>query len=933
MTTLPLPSPDLLPDDRTHVVSLATQYDPRLLGVPLAPVRLSWQVTSEVPDARQAAYQVSVRGAVADPAGTGDGTWTELDPVPGDDAVAVHPGDDPLRSRERREYRVRVATDAGWTDWSAPVAVEAGLAPEDLVAQVIDIPSEVAGPVPILRRELTLPAAPASARLHVSALGVLDMQINGRPALDEVLSPGWTAYSERVLISTVDVTDLLHEGPNAIAGLVGDGWYRGRFGFADRDRIYGERIGLLAQLEITLPDGSVRVVATDESWRGGFGAVRSAGIYDGTEIDLTQDAGAFAEVGFDDSSWTPAGVVPVDRAVFEPRLAAPVRVVEERPMARSEHAGRAAGTVRLDAGQNISGWVRLTVRGGAGATVTVRHAEILEPSGDLHTAALRTAKATDVYTLADDAEVTLEPVFTFHGFRYADVQVDGAGVEVVSATAVAISSDLAPRASFSSSHPALDQFHSNVVWSQRDNFVSVPTDCPQRDERLGWTGDAQAFAATASTLFDAETFWVSWLRDLEIDQADDGAVASVVPDIIRPDDMMMGGEPTNPMGRAGWADAATIVPLAVHESYGSTQVLEQQLGSMRRWVEHLRARAGDDVVLPTEPFQYGDWLDPDAPGDRPWDAKVSSDYVANAFYARSAHLLARAETIVGDADRAAGYAALARRVASATWDRWGAEAVTTQTGAALALEFDLAPDELRGEIARGLAANVRAEDGRIATGFLGTPLVLFALSRSGHLAEAYLMLLRREAPSWLYQVDQGATTVWERWDAIKPDGSIHGGEMDVEGGGSMLSFNHYAYGAMVDWVYRTVAGLAPDPDEPGYRLVHVAPRPAVGLDRAAASVETRLGRLAIDWVVRGDAMEIELTVPFGARAVLDLPVTEGSTVTWTRMSGSTIDGAPGAPPARLGHGVHRLAVSSPAVVGPVVGTAGTVGTVATEASA
>ncbi len=900
MTNDLAPVPDAsVADAGTRVVAVRTQYEPGLLGVPLAPVRLSWQAESDDPAARQVAHQVAVRRL---PAGDAAGDWRELDVVPGDDPIDVPAGDGALTSRERREYRVRIATPAGWTDWSRVVVVEAGLAPEDLVADVVDIPSEVAGPVPILRREFTLPAAPVSARLHVTALGVLDVWVNGRRAVDEVLSPGWTSYTGRVLVSTVDVTDLLREGPNAIVGLVGDGWYRGRMGFADRTGIYGDRIGLLAQLEVTLPDGSVEVVATGDGWRGGFGAVTSASIYDGTDIDLTRDAGAFAEPGFDDAGWTPVDVVPDDRAILEPRMSPPVRVVDERPMTRTDHPDR----VLLDAGQNVSGWVRLTVRGRAGDTVTVRHAEVLEPSGELHTKALRSARATDVYTLADDAEVTLEPVFTFHGFRYADVVTDA---EVVAATAVVISSDLAPRSTFASSHPALDQFHSNVVWSQRDNFVSVPTDCPQRDERLGWTGDAQAFAATASTLFDAEMFWASWLRDLEIDQDDDGAVASVVPDIIRPGDMVMGGVAANPMGRAGWADAATIVPTAVHESSGGTLVLEQQLGSMRRWVEHLRARAGDDVVLPTEPFQYGDWLDPDAPGDRPWQAKVSSDYVANAFYARSAQLLARVESLVGDAGRAEEYAALARRVADATWQRWGAEAVATQTGAALALEFDLAPAPERDAIARRLAENVRAEDGRIATGFLGTPLVLFALSRNGHLAEAYRMVLRREAPSWLYQVDRGATTVWERWDAILPDGSIHGGEMDTDDGGSagMLSFNHYAYGAMVDWVYRTVAGLAPDPERPGYRVVHVAPRPADGLDRAAASIDTRLGRLAIDWAVRDDVLEVELTVPFGARALLDLPVTGASTV--------AVDGGEaGASPAELGHGVHCLVVTHPAVV-------------------
>jgi alpha-L-rhamnosidase len=432
----------------------------------------------------------------------------------------------------------------------------------------------------------------------------------------------------------------------------------------------------------------------------------------------------------------------------------------------------------------------------------------------------------------------------------------------------------------------------------------VPTDCPQRDERLGWTGDAQAFAATASTLMDAEAFWRNWLRDLEVDQTDEGGVASVVPDIIRFEDMRMGEGPVDNMGRAGWADAATIVPWAVYESTGSSEVLRQQLGSMRRWVEHLRRRAGDGVVLPTEPFQYGDWLDPDAPGERPWEAKVSSDYVANAFYVHSARLLARAERVVGDASKADEYAELADRVAAVTWERWGADAVGTQTGAALALEFRIAPEAERPAIAHGLAASVRAEAGRISTGFLGTPLVLFALSNSGHLDEAYLMLLRREAPSWLYQVDRGATTVWERWDAIRPDGSIHSGDMDAgsgDEGGSMLSFNHYAYGAMIDWVYRTVAGLAPA--EPGYRRIRIAPRPAIGLEHAAASIDTAYGRLAIDWRLDADTLSATVEVPFGTTAELDLPVTADSAV--------TVDGA--AAQRRLLSGIHEITVTAPSV--------------------
>lgn len=876
------PDPSTL-DGSTRVVSLRSQHGAGVRGVPAEGLRLTWRAESDTAGAAQIAYQVA--------SGEQGHELVPADVVVSADSVAVPVGD--LDPGESRAFAVRIATKAGWTPWSDELVVEAGIRGADLAARVIGIPSEVEGPTALLRTVFHVEDLPRRARLRVSALGLVDAWINGERAGDARLTPGWTSYQERVLVDTIDVTSLLREGDNVIVLEVGDGWYRGRMGFARRTEIYGDRSGAIAQIDTE--DGVL--VATDETWRGGFGAVRSASIYDGTVIDLGQTPVGMHEASFDDTSWTRASVIETDLARFEPRSAPPVRVVAELDMTRTDRQG----AVQFDAGQNIAGWVRLVVRGSAGDRVVVRHAEILEQSGELHTAALRTAKATDEYILGSDGEHVLEPRFTFHGFQHAEVS---GAAEVVSATAVAISSDLPARSSFRSSSAALDRFHSNVFWSQRDNFVSVPTDCPQRDERLGWTGDAQAFAATASTLMDAESFWRSWLRDLEIDQTDEGGVPSVVPDIIRFDDMRMGEGPVDNMGRAGWADAATIVPLAVYESTGSDEVLRQQLRSMRRWVEHLRRRAGDDVVLPTEPFQYGDWLDPDAPGARPWQAKVSSDYVANAFYVHSARLLARAERLVGDAAKADEADALADRVAAETWRRWGADAVTSQTGAALALEFRIAPDAERAVIADGLAANVRAERGRISTGFLGTPLVLFALSHNGHLDEAYLMLLRREAPSWLYQVDRGATTVWERWDAILPDGSIHSGDMDAgssESGGSMLSFNHYAYGAVIDWVYRTVAGLAPA--EAGYRTTRIAPRPAVGLDQAAASIDTAYGRVAIDWRVEADVFRATVEIPFGVTGVLDLPVTPDSLV--------EVDGA--ALPETIGAGSHEITVTAPAV--------------------
>lgn len=856
-------------DAGTRVVSLRTQHGAREIGVPGIGVRLTWAVEGEA-GLTQVAYQIADAGEARDIVASAD-------------QVGISAGD--LAPGERREFAVRIATENGWTAWSDELVVEAGL--DRLDAQVIGIDTDVEGPAAILRREFSLDAVPERARLRLSALGLVDASINGVRASDAHLTPGWTSYGSRVLVDTLDVTRLLCEGANTIVLEVGDGWYRGRMGFADRTKIYGERSGAIAQIDSELGV----IVATDHSWRGGFGSVRTASIYDGTDLDLRRAPVGVHEAGFDDSSWAAVSVIETDPALFAPRSAPPVRTVAELPMIRTARDG----SVQFDAGQNVTGWVRLVVHGRAGDTVTIRHAEILEQSGDLHTAALRSAKATDTYVLARDGESILEPRFTFHGFQHAEVT----GAEAISATAVVISSDLPRRSSFRSASAALDRFHENVFWSQRDNFVSVPTDCPQRDERLGWTGDAQAFAATSATLMDTESFWLSWLLDLEIDQTDEGGVPSVVPDMIRRDDMFMGDSVVDNMGRAGWADAATIVPWAVYLASGSDEVLHQQLGSMRRWVEHLRRRAGDDIVLPTEPFQYGDWLDPDAPGDRPWEAKVSRDFVANAFYVRSARILSDVEELIGSADAAAEYAALADRVAEATWAAWGEDAVLTQTGAALALEFDIAPSAERDRIGSELAANVRQETGRISTGFLGTPLVLDALSNSGHLAEAYLMVLRREAPSWLYQVDRGATTVWERWDAILPDGSIHAGDMSAgstDEGGSMLSFNHYAYGAMIDWAYRAIAGLAPA--APGYRVTRVAPRPAAGMDHAAASIDTAYGTLSIDWKLSDGDFVATLVVPFGVTAELDLPVTDASDVNV---------------PATLSHGTHVIRVTSPAV--------------------
>ena len=496
-------------------------------------------------------------------------------------------------------------------------------------------------------------------------------------------------------------------------------------------------------------------------------------------------------------------------------------------------------------------------------------------------------------------------MFTFHGFRYAEIETDA---DIIDAAHVAISSATPRRGTFESSDADLNRFHENVVWSQRDNFISVPTDCPQRDERLGWTGDAQAFASTACTLFDAQSFWASWLRDLAFDQDPVMGVPSVVPDVV------LKGEAR--FGRAGWADAATIVPWAVYEAYGDITVVRDQYPSMCGWIESLLGRCGPDGLQP-DAFQFGDWLDPTAPPDRPWEAKTAPTYLANAFFAHSARLTARAASLIGAPIDAARYEGVARAVGSATWARWREHLLSNQTGCAVAIQFGLVPDDERQIVGDTLAALVRATDGRVATGFLGTPLVLPALSATGHLEEAYLALLCREAPSWLYQVTRGATTVWERWDAIRPDGSIHPGVLAPlpggEGGdedGQMLSFNHYAYGAVVDWIYRTVAGLAPDIKSPGYRRVIVAPRPDESITFCKASLDAPQGPVSIAWRVEGESFSAVVDLPFGTTGLFDPPSGPSSVVI---VDGRRLE-EDASQSAVLAPGRHTVEVTRPALV-------------------
>ncbi|MFJ9390781.1 glycoside hydrolase family 78 protein [Nocardioides sp. NPDC101246] len=715
-----------------------------------------------------------------------------------------------------------------------------------------DAPAD-GGPALYFRTEFDLGDGLRQATLEVTALGIVVPWLNGTRVGEEVLAPGWTSYSHRVHVSRFEVTSLVHEGANAFGAVVGEGWAVGPLTWEMRRNNYADRPALWARLVLTYADGTERVIGTDESFRVGEGGVRSNGIYAGETFDARLEPNGWSSPGFDDSGWSAAQPVDRDLGMLEVGAAPPVRRIEE--IAPVTISTAPSGARIVDFGQVLSGWVRLHVEGPAGQTITLSHAELLTPKGELERETLRNAEAVDRYTLRGGGPETWEPQLTFHGFRY--VQVDGWPGELTADAlrAVVVHSEMRRTGWFECSDPLVDKLHGNVVWSMRGNFVSVPTDCPQRDERLGWTGDLNAFAPTAAFLYDVRGVLGSWLRDLALEQAASGTVPWVVPDVL----------PQKSSAAALWSDVAVSLPWTLFEEYADMEILRSAYPSMTAFMTEVEGKL-DEAGLWSEGFQFGDWLDPDAPPDNPAGGKTDPHLVASAYLCRTTSQLARTAALLGHRQDAERYAALAQRVRAA----FRAEFVTANgrvtdesaTAYALAIMFDILDEPQRRKAGARLAAIVAAADHRISTGFAGTPLVADALSSTGHLDTAYSLLMQTECPSFLYPVTMGATTIWERWDAVLPDGTLNST--------GMTSLNHYALGAVADWMHRVVGGL--ERLEPGWRRIRIAPRPGGGLTSARVRHETVLGPAEVSWRVEDGVVVLEATVPEGATALVELPL-------------------------------------------------------------
>jgi alpha-L-rhamnosidase len=833
-------------------VKLSVEHLQETLEIGTPRPRLSWIVETDIENWHQSSYEI----VCMDPEGEVVGRPIRKET---NQSVLVPWPFTPLSSRDSVNIRVRVwGKDGSESPWSEIVNIETGLLTlEDWQAGFItpDWDEDVSKPqpAPYFRRSFSLKNGIKSARLYITSLGLYSAEINGKVVGSQVLTPGWTVYDERLVYQTYDVTELLNPGENAIGAILGDGWFRGRIGFGGGKRnIYGDRLAVIVQLEVTYVDGTTELILSDENWRATTGPILLNSLYDGDIYDARLELDGWSSPGFDASDWQDVRFVDWDKKTLSAPVGPPIRRTEELlPVSITKSP---SGKTIVDFGQNLVGRLVFTVKGPAGSTITLRHAEVLE-NDELCTYPLRFAKATDQYTLKGGEPETWEPLFTFHGFRYVEVSGWPGKLTVDDLTAVVIHSDMTRIGWFDSSNALLNQLFQNIVWSMRGNFVGIPTDCPQRDERLGWTGDLQVFSATATFIYDVMGFLQSWLKDLTIEQKRAGGI---VPQVIP---MIM----DRPMSGAAWSDVVTVVPWLLFQRFGDQKILADQYESMKDWVDQIIAIAGENDLWDTG-FQYGDWLDPTAPPDQPGKSRTDKVIVATAYYVYSAELVAKVAGCLGQLDDEQYYLSVAEKARAA----FAREFITpagrlmndAETAYALAITYKLFPsDEQYQHAGNRLAELVRDGGYHIRTGFVGTPLICDALCETGHYAAAYRLLLQKECPSWLYPVTMGATTIWERWDSMLPDGSINSDEM--------TSFNHYAFGAVADWMQRTIGGLTVV--EPGYQKFNVRPRPGGGLTCAEVEHLTPYGLVKVDWEIVQNDFVLNVLVPANTAALVTLP--------------------------------------------------------------
>jgi len=841
------------------VRDVTVEYKKNPTGIDTRKPRFSWKITGTGTGIMQTAY--SIRVATDQKFPKSKMIW-QSGKRGSDESVLIEYNGPALKSGQKYFWQVKVWDNKKrQSKWSETAYWETGLlSPSDWKAKWIEMQGDTLryAPSPHFRKEFSVTKPVAKATVYVTSHGLYELHLNGKKVGDQVLTPGWTSYGKRLQYQVFDVTNQVTRGKNAIGAVLGDGWYRGTLGWSNNWSIYGKRLGLLMQLRIIYADGSEDLIITDETWEcNNDGAIRMSDIYNGEEYDAGKKLTGWNRPDYNDQSWEKVRTGNYSNNLIASE-SVPVRKIEEIKPVKIFTTPK--GSLVADMGQNMVGWIRLKVTGPKGTVITVRHAEVLDKYGEFYTENLRSAKAQFNYTLSGAGEEIYEPRFTFFGFRFIEVTGFPGILSADNITGVVVHSDMRPTGTFECSNPLLNQLQHNIKWGQKGNFVDVPTDCPQRDERLGWTGDAQAFSRTAAFNHNVAPFFTKWLKDVALDQKPGGEIPDVIPDVLNRQD----AKTASPS--AGWGDVAVIVPWTMYTVYGDRHLLEVQYPSMKAWVEYIRNRAGEDYIW-NGGSKYGDWLfyHPPVNNHSEPDGHTDHDFIATAFYAYSTSLLADAAKELGKTDDQKYYRELFNKIKTVFINEYvtpaGRVGTNSQTSYVLAIMFDLLPENLREKAAQFLVDDIKSRRNHLSTGFLGTPFLCYVLTQTGHSDVAYDLLLQETYPSWLYPVRMGATTIWERWDGQKTDSTFQDAGMN--------SFNHYAYGAIGDWMYRVSAGL--DAKSPGYKKLLIKPYISDKLTYAKATFESLYGTVVSGWERKEGKIIVKVIIPANTTAEILLP--------------------------------------------------------------
>ncbi len=811
---------------------LRIEYDKQPIGLTVEKPRFSWKLKSDNSNTMQAGYRIIVKKTDDE-----NVVW-DSNEVKSD--TSIHVEYDGEKLLDETEYSVAVSvTDNHGETAEAEAFFETGVFDaESLKAKMIthDFDSENTS-CPVFYKKFDIDKKVSRARAYVTAHGVYEMTVNGEKAGDYRMAPGWTSYNKRLQYQVYDITELINK-ENEVEITVANGWYKGIFGFDLRPDRYGDKVGAFAELHIFYEDGTCEKICTDESWNVKESEILSSEIYMGEAVDTTRTDAKTGNVREKD----------FDKSVLVSQENEPVRVTER--IEAKEVFTDTQGNILADFGQNLTGVVELNIKGEKGQKVVIRHAETLDKNGVFYPETLRKAVSVDEYVLNGESQI-LSPKFTFHGFRYIKIEgIDDPKPEMF--TALVIHSDMEVTGSFESSNKKVNQLYSNVTWSFRDNFLDVPTDCPQRDERLGWMGDAQVFSWTASEIRNTARFYSKWMKDVAADSSLEKGVPHVVPDIM------------GQYSSSAWSDAAVIIPWVVYQTFGDSKILSDSWKCMHEWVDYIKNHCGENGLWQSG-FQYGDWLALDK--EEMVDRIGATDryMIANAYYLYVTDLVKKTARVLGYKDAEKKYADLYEDTLEAFRNEYytstGRIVSETQTGEVISLFFDLAREKDRKRILEALVSNISAHKNHLVTGFVGTPYLCHVLSDNGEHELAATLFMREDYPSWLYAVNKGATTIWERWNSITPDG-----DFDESG---MNSLNHYAYGSIADWMFRKISGISQL--EPGYKRFRVQPMLVKGIHDSVRTFETMYGTIESHVSCRNGRIKVKVVVPANTTAEIILP--------------------------------------------------------------